>query len=244
MESRLSEIDIKHLLELAVYKNDETKLEFLLSSGADVNVKYKNNKSLLHKATLCNSGVSHQKVIEMLVKNGANVNSVEKDGSRPIHYLVEKKTPEIVKSFLKFKPKLEVCNERGETPLLQAIRDKNTEIVQLLVEHGCNVSYEKNNSTPLHKAAFYNKLSSHQEIIEILLRNGANANNSQDGSGKTPLHYLVCRYNMNAIKVLLNFNADVNIVDKCGRIPLADAAQLGNVEIIRLLVDHGSLLNV
>lgn len=73
---------------------------------------------------------------------------------------------------------------------------------------------QKNNvgQTPLHVAVLNNRGSSHYEVIEILLKNGADPN-VEDEMGYTPLSYLLCirrKPNVETLKLFLEFKADFN----------------------------------
>lgn len=52
----------------------------------------------------------------------------------------------------------------------------------------------------------------HPEIVNLLLRNGANAN-AKDSIGRTPLHYASELGQDDSLEMLLNHGADPNIGD-------------------------------
>jgi len=58
----------------------------------------------------------------------------------------------------------------------------------------------------------------------------------------TPMHNAVLYGRIEAVKVLLNNGADVDIMDTLST-PLDKAAQLGSAEMVQLLIDHGANIN-
>jgi ankyrin repeat protein len=84
-----------------------------------------------------------------------------------------------------------------------------------------------NNQTPLHYTCQL-KLA---ECAEILLQNGANPT-SVDEFLCTPLHYATRResYSPGCVRLLLKFDADVDVVDENGHSPIQNLAETGYVE--------------
>jgi ankyrin repeat protein len=72
------------------------------------------------------------------------------------------------------------------TPLHYAVGEGHTEVVELLIANGADVSAKDNiGRTPLHYAAF----GSDKEIIELLIAEGADVNAKDDFYWYTPLDY-------------------------------------------------------
>lgn len=71
----------------------------------------------------------------------------------------------------------------------------------------------------------------HANILEILLKNGANVNLVDNESGQTALHYAISCGHLECIKTLLNYGADPKIADSddvtC--IDLADESEDSNI---------------
>jgi ankyrin repeat-rich membrane spanning protein len=69
-------------------------------------------------------------------------------------------------------PDLEIATKDGDTPLLRAVRSRNAEIVQLLLDKKAKVSaMDKKGDTVLHVAM----RARSKGIVEILLRNPKNS---------------------------------------------------------------------
>ncbi len=82
------------------------------------------------------------------------------------------------------------------------------------------------------------------ESIEPLLKKGSRANQIlMDGLNSSPLHVAVECSNMESIKALIKYGADLNYASKGGYTPLMKAMKTGNIEIIDILLSAGCYLN-
>ena len=82
------------------------------------------------------------------------------------------------------------------------------------------------------------------DSIKLILNDGLSIN-SQDNFGNTPLHYAVRSSNLKAVEVLINNNANPNIVNIVNHsTPLHNAASIGNKSILKLLLDNGADPNI
>jgi ankyrin repeat protein len=93
----------------------------------------------------------------------------------------------------------------------------------------------------LHQAS----RNGHTECITTLLSNhGANINEKDHHHGLSPL-YMALAYGMvDAVQLLLDYGADVNVKDRYGWTPLHDAVSIRDYECIRILLDSGADLNI
>ena len=62
--------------------------------------------------------------------------------------------------------------------------------------------------------------------------------------GLRPLHYAVFENDLECVRLLVEeYAADVNVLDEAGYSPLHLAAKYGFIDIMHILIDHGSLVN-
>jgi hypothetical protein len=87
----------------------------------------------------------------------------------------------------------------------------------------------------LHIAALWGDV----EIVELLLRRGADPN-VKDDNGQTPLHIAALWGHVDVVRVLLEHRADPNAKDNDGKTPLHYAAEKGHVDVVRVLLERGA----
>ncbi len=100
----------------------------------------------------------------------------------------------------------------GNTLLHASAAGRNLDVLKFIIETGVNVDLlNSNNETPLHSHVNTGYLSA--DIIKLLLTHGADSNLISRG-GKTILYKCVKYDNYNAVKLLLEYGANVNTPSK------------------------------
>ena len=182
----------------------QKSIHLLLATGADVNIKDKNNNQALHYACF---GVPKCDNIKILLNAGADVNNKNGDGETPLFCAVDGKYD----------------------PYFYIEHDLYVEAVNILVEAGADVNAEtKDGSTPLLSAAN----DGYVKCLQALLEAGADVNRGRNWEGETALicaarseHYsrldkleseadvkTICVH-YKCLELLLEAGADVNATD-------------------------------
>jgi len=107
-------------------------------------------------------------------------------------------------------------------PFLDAVMRGKLGDVRRHLEAGVdpNEPVDNGTSNPIHFA-----VHAGAEIVEILIRHGANVNvRSRRGEGKTALHLAAASGYVDVVTLLINAGANVNAIDNCGHTPMFDAA--------------------
>ena len=141
----------------------------------------------------------------------------------------------------------------GNTPLHLAAQYGHARVAAFLVERGADVHASapvtKNARTPLHDAvgglAGMTDVEGRVEVVKVLLSHGADINVRQAGSGRTPLFSAVgssvnLDNNRRMTELLLAAGANVDVKDSSGESVLLSAAGVGDVEVVRRLLDAGA----
>ena len=143
-----------------------------------------------------------------------------------------------------------LTNSFGDTPLHIAVKNKNLDVMKLLLTESppllkqkmletCN----KEDCTPLHMAV---SVRNNDEIIELLIANGANVNH-QNIHGNTPLHSAAQKSNSDEARILLNNGAVIDMPNRDRETSLHMAVvsgYFGTIEMVALLLDKGADINV
>ncbi|CAG2249533.1 unnamed protein product [Mytilus edulis] len=149
---------------------------------------------------------------------------------------------------------LSARNDKGDTPLHQALWNVNVDMVKLLVSLGADLSVRNNkDDSPLSQAAFYVQFT----MVKVLCSLGANLSagnvegdtplhqavcadlSARNDKGDTPLHQAVC----NMVKLLVSLDADLSARIVKGDTPLHQAVCKGRADMVKLLVSLGADLS-
>lgn len=131
----------------------------------------------------------------------------------------------------------------GYTPLHLAVSQGNLRVIQLLLEHGTEISLKDflSRRTSLGAAAYGMRRKSPDEIYDIykfLLERGANCN-EQDAEQHTPFLDALMFHSLKVIKLLLEHGADVRAVSGINETALHFAARNTNLDVIKFILDKG-----
>jgi uncharacterized protein len=212
------------LMEAARMGNLAT-VSALLSGGADPNVQEKNGGQT---ALMWAIAERHPAITEELVRRGADVNVHTKYGSTALTFAAQGDA-ESARILLTAgaNPNV-VMPEWGLTPLIIAATMGRTDVVTVLLDHGADPNMvDKNSFTALHAAVRdsdygedRNSKAASVASVKVLLAHGANPNARLKQEKPT-------------VKT-------VTEVSLQGATPLALAAEVNNLEAVRLLVEGGA----
>jgi ankyrin repeat protein len=155
----------------------EKAMKLLFQYNADPKSLSEEQTSTLHAATR----LMNIKIIEALIEKGVDVNSKNKGGRTPLHYVFSARR---------------ILNEKDIIP-----------IINLLIKKGADVnSKDKKGQTPLH-VALANNMG--QNVIEALVEKGSDVN-SKDKDGLTPFIFAIERDKFELAKKFIEKGADLN----------------------------------
>ena len=225
--------DDETALSYAAQKGYYSVCQLLLQSGAESNIT--ESFMPLHNA----AANGHAEVCTLLIRHGAEINLKNISDKTPLYCAVEYEQLSICKLLLKSGANINFRNSEG-TILLQAISTKNAELVEYLLSQGAEVDGtppSDHDLTPLTYAASNNK----HEIVKLLLDRGALIDRT-DQKKRTAL-WQACKYRgWDAANFLLQRRANPNVTDIHGVSIIEVAAGLGNLETVKLLIQHGIAL--
>jgi ankyrin repeat protein len=194
----------------------------LLDAGVDPNVpeevEYAGNTPLIVAIWKLSLKPSTQKMIEVLIKAGADVNKPNLSGDTPLILAAEQEGyGPIVQLLIDAGADLNKTDNMGNAPLMAATSAGRQDIAQRLLKAGANVNEEGKYGGALHQAVENN----HEKLVKLLLEAGADVN--KVGNGQTPLHIAALKGNSEILKLLLDAGADVSKVNFLGDTPLSVA---------------------
>jgi len=237
----------------------------LLELGAQVNMKdRKEYRTALHYA--CLNG--HDDAVDLLLARKADVNSTDREMATPLHLalagghsaIADKIASKGGRDSITYQLKGPAIPWRSLAPFLailmpffmfflvsvlninnvhMAANRGDLKKVQSLIEVNpelLNAKSAKLNETPLHEAAVMGRM----DVVKYLVSKGADLT-IRDGYGKTALEKAIGR-GRNDVALFL-ISSMTREKDIAGNKPLHAAAENGNIEMVRILLDRGFDVN-
>ncbi len=187
----------EHALHYCIYS--EEAVAWLLDHGVDPNVPIQEGTQspLGHREqahtvgwTALHSAAQHDNlaIVELLLKYGANPNSVDYRGETPLHSAAQCNNLPAVELLLKHGANPNSADRYGVTPLLIACRRgyPYKRLIRTLIDAGADIhATGRDGRTPLHLIAWHGGRYS-KAVLRMLLYRGANPM-IKDASGRLPI---------------------------------------------------------
>jgi ankyrin repeat protein len=126
---------------------------------------------------------------------------------------------------------------RYEAPLHAASRNGHLDAARLLLDHGADVNLSKGGRIPLRRA--YE--GRHLEVMRLLLEHGADVDKRDNHPLGTVLHHASYEGQVDAVRLLLQHEANANAVGYRNQTPLHLASYPPKpIEVVRLLLEYGA----
>ena len=225
--------------------------------GADVNFRFQEGRTILHVIALLPEKyftINSKHLLmftESLLNRNVEVNVTDSYGNTPLHLMANH--PELnsyrnkhyfdnlLGLMLSQNVDLSIQNKNGDTPIHLAIRRRSSVLKSFMVRE-TKMMRIKNylGQTPLHLAIQYYP----ERSTGILLCGGYHDVNEEDDAGNTPLHIAVEHGEIITIRKLLDFHANVNVVNNELETPLFIALKIAShfrerVEVVDEPGDEG-----
>jgi len=173
-----------------------------------------------------------------------NVNATDQNGNTPFLNAASRNNLEMVALLFKQVKDVNQVNKKGESALALAVANNAPEVVRFLIENKADVGVldaNKNNLTPYLIESFSTKKEdAFKQKLDVLTENGLNITKTQE-NGNTAYHFAVAKNNSNLLKLLAQFEIDINAKNKEGNTALHLAAlQAKDTEILKYLLSIGA----
>lgn len=174
-------------------------------------------------------------VLTGLLEQDSSLSSARSnDGMSAVLFSLYINKPEITELLLNYQPELDLYDlsalgGAGQISALLATSPKSVH------------EYSGDGFVALHVACYFG----HANVAKLLLDNGADVDKiAMNGSELTALQSAVACMHTDVVRVLLDYNPDVNVRMLGGFTPLMSAAAMGAKEIISLLLEKGADKNL
>ncbi|MGB6867180.1 MAG: ankyrin repeat domain-containing protein [Candidatus Aminicenantaceae bacterium] len=186
--------------------------------------------------------------VNKLIQAGVDVNKqFDLGASRditPLYFAVLMGNADIGKLLINAGANVDINFEGVNLLHIAGLYAGNKAVTELLIAKGLDVnaksmaSGETKDATPLHAAAGKGNI----EVVEVLIRNGAELEARLSQNQNTPLHLAVRNSQKATVTLLIDEGADVNAKTRYGETPLDLGISKGHDEIVDLLRKHGGIL--
>ncbi|PSN51181.1 hypothetical protein C0J52_06045 [Blattella germanica] len=245
----------------AVWMELPLLLGYLLKCNCDLDNTGKGETPLMYAITNHKEDMAIQ-----LLEHGANP-ICGKCGNSAMHYAVLESLPRLLEWLLKSGDNVDVENDVGCTPLMNALRNRNEDMAIRLLQYGASHN-SKSDKAVLHYYCENNLANiveyllksnwdievcnnlgetplvravkcGNDEMAMKLIQHGANPN-AQDRSGNSVLHYAVLNNLSKFVRCVLKLGCNVNIPNAMGSTPLRYALRNHNENMAIILLEHGA----
>ena len=244
--------DDSPLLHLAITRGSQEIVNVLLAAGANPELKNLDGyTSLLWAAML-----KEWDIVDRLLQAGVNPASATNRNYTALHFALRFKQPELAARLIRLGAPVNVISADHESPLYEAVRAHDANMVKLLLSHGSLISSGAGVSGYLAMAA----IEEDMEIVCQLIEAGIDPDGDVGvyGCRTVPLTYMIRmppfdpdpsserhqkheKKILAITKLLLDSGADPNLPSFDELTPFCAAVSTGRKNIISLLVEHGAV---
>ncbi|NGX60314.1 MAG: Phosphocholine transferase AnkX [Chlamydiae bacterium] len=226
--------DLRSFFDAAINGSEGTLRRFLSSKYVNVNAsdtKYISRPTALYFA----AQEGHAHIVERLLGLGAKINWGTDDYRTPLWIAARNGHQKALEILIKRGGSLDGCNDEGLTPLAAAAYYNHPDCLSLLMKSRAKVDlYDKAGNSALHHAI----IKGHENVVRLLLVEGAASVTKGDKQGNEPLHLAVIHRQTQIIKLLVQLgNARVDSLNREGKSPIDLAIEKGDLDTLNVLLD-------
>jgi ankyrin repeat protein len=182
--------------------------------------------------------------VEMLIRNKAKLDIIDKADRTAIHYACASSSVEKLKLLIQNGADVNIKNSTSSAPLHFVCEKSSIPhiVLDVLIENKANLNvFDKDYLYPIHYACY----SGSAEKLLLLIKNGASVT-MKDNNDKAPLHYACQKdfFSKDVVIALLKGGAHVNAVDKDGRTAMHYACMNNNRDKIFQLLKNNAKQNI
>lgn len=128
-------------------------------------------------------------------------------------------------------------------PLIVACYHNNYEIAKLILEQGHKLSPDLNDAKGLGILHIVAKKGGDAQLIQLLVRHGADPNGVDNFNVWTPIFYAIQEGHAETVRELLKCGAKLDLTDEMGLGPLYYAIWETHVDVLNVLLENSSILD-
>lgn len=197
----------------------------------------------LHIASKNGEVSKYKDIIELLIKNGAEINSQDKFGNTPLHNATSfvEENDDVISLLLDKGAGINAENYKKWTPLHRVCLRGHQKIAKILLKNNINTHVRSEGGwTPLLEVVTGNfsgnRSASRKELLKLLLEYDSSSRviNAREAYGETALHIATKKNQKEIVQILLEYGIDSNYKDLDGRTAKDYASDYGYDDILEL----------
>lgn len=220
-------------LLLASQSNNYEIMKILIQHCANINLKSIYGYTPLMSAV---SILNNIDAVELLIKNGADINVLDKTDTSPLIMASQNNYESIVKKLIEYQANPNFINNYGYNALHMPCEKGHQNIVQFLLNTKVDINLQdKDGDTPLMLAS----KNGFKNIVELLLSRNVKVD-LQNENGDTAIMKAIYNNHFDVVRLLVKNHANLNLKAKDKATALSFAFQNGNKELTKFLINNGA----
>jgi uncharacterized protein len=177
--------------------------------------------------------------VRALLRERADVNASEADGTTALHWAARKDDAETVEMLIRAGANVKAANRYGVTSLYLASLNGNGALVEMLLKAGADPNgVLPEGETVLMRAARTGKVAA----VKALVANGAEVNAKETWRGQTALMWAAAEGNADVVRFLIDRGADMSVRSSGGFTAFLFAVREGRIEATKAFLEKGASL--
>ena len=178
--------------------------------------------------------------VQSLLDSHVNVDVPDADGTTALIWAADRNDVDTADLLLRAGANVKAANEYGVTALYAATASADAAMTEKLLAAGADPNGRLlSGESPLMEAARRGNLA----IVRLLLAGGADPNVQEANAGQNALMWAISERHGAVTAELVQHGADVNVRSKNGYSAISFAAQQGDTDSIRALIEAGANVN-
>ncbi len=215
--------------------------QYLENLGIEPNITNKNGVTPLHNLAYRNKDFE---VLNYFLNKDVNSNQKDDKGNTPLLNASHSNTLEVIKLFAKNTNDINITNKEGHSALTNALQHNTIDVVDFLISQKADVHVidSKGNNLGYYTLKSYNpnKIDQFKKKIAALAKKGFDITRPQK-NGNTLYHLAIDKNDLELLKMIPDYNIDINAKNKEGITVLHKAAMTAkNNEILTYLLSIGA----
>ncbi|EXJ87270.1 hypothetical protein A1O3_04229 [Capronia epimyces CBS 606.96] len=239
-------------LQCAAERGHTAATMFLLERGADINAPCAENGGRTALQAAAEGG--HEQLVDILLRAGADVNAcpAHVNGVTALAAAIDSKCDSLFWRVIEAGADPAIVESEGrvdyDSPFMIAIRNGSASIARTLLDLGLNINTPLSSGYSLAEQALLCLSRNAKEMLDLILEVGIFGDASVFTSALLQYVYVVVRQPYKTdywvIQQLLDRGADTNLRRRHGESVLEEACKVGDLKLVRYLVQRGADVNL